>query len=194
MRSDLAAHNALVAAARDGDVGAFERLFETHHVKIYSLMVHMVSDQTEAEDLTQSTFVRAWERLERLRSVEAFTVWLHQLARNIARDHLRSRQSREQRTTENLEESGVTEQADVVTERQPEAAATRQETSAAIHAAVERLPEHQRDAIVMHHFEGIAVAEVAEIMGVRPGTVLSRLARGRDALRRKLTPLMEPVA
>jgi len=183
-----------VAAARDGDASAFERLFEAHHVKIYNLMVHMVGDRTEAEDLTQAVFVRAWERLGRLHSVEAFTVWLHQLARNIARDHLRSRRSREQQISENWEDGGATEIVDPSPDGRPEAAVSRRETSEAIHAAVGSLPEHQREAIVLHHFEGIPVADAAKIVGVRPGTILSRLARGREALRRKLGHLVEPIA
>jgi RNA polymerase sigma-70 factor (ECF subfamily) len=194
MHEDLAAHNALVAAARDGDVAAFRQLFEAHHVKIYNLMVHMVGDPTEAEDLTQTVFVRTWERLGRLRSAEAFTVWLHQLARNIARDHLRSRRRRQQEISDGWEDSGAAERPDPDPDRQPDVAVSRQETSEAVHAAVQSLPEHQREAIVLHHFEGIPVADVAKILGVRPGTVLSRLARGREALRRKLAPLVEPVA
>ncbi|MGD8239350.1 MAG: sigma-70 family RNA polymerase sigma factor [Armatimonadota bacterium] len=193
MQRDLAAQNALVAAARDGDVGAFERLFRAHHVRIYNLMVHMVGDRTEAEDLTQSVFLRAWEHLERLRSTEAFTVWLHQLARNIARDHLRSRRSRAQHTTDDWDEARAAQVVDPSAEAQPEATVSRQATSEAVHAAVQSLPEHQREAIVLHHFEGMPVTDVAQVMGVQPGTVLSRLARGRDALRRKLAPLVEPV-
>ncbi len=194
MRSDAAAQNALVAAARDGDVAAFERLFHAHHVRIYNLMVFMVGDRTDAEDLTQATFVRAWERLGRLRSAEAFTVWLHQLARNIARDHLRSRRTEQQRTSDNWEQGGAIEKADLSADGQPEAAVAKHETSQTIHAAVRSLPEHQREAILLHHFQDLPVEAVAEIMGVRPGTVLSRLARGREALRRKLGPLIEPGA
>ena len=191
MRSDPGTQNGLVAAAREGDVAAFERLFRAHHVSIYNLMVHMVGDRAEAEDLTQATFVRAWEQLSRLRSVEAFTVWLRHLGRNLALDHLRRRAVRQQRSSDEQQEASGREPIDVSANSQPEAVVARQERSAAVHAAVQSLPEHQRETIVLHHFEGLPVAEVARILGVRPGTVLSRLARGREALRHKLASLVE---
>lgn len=171
-----------VHAARRGDERAFEGLFRAYQGAIYALVLHFVGDPELAADLTQDVFVRAWEKLGRLREPEAFGGWLRALATNIVRDHFRTA-----RQTEPLDES-----APIVaeTEEPPEQAATH-ERERAVRAAVLELPEHQRTVVVMHHLEGKRVDDVAAELGLPKGTVVSRLARGREAMRRKLARFVD---
>ncbi len=166
-----------VEAAAGGDERAFEALFRAHEDATYSLVMHFVRDHELAADLTQDAFVRAWEKLPKLREPEAFVGWLRALTVNIVRDHFRRA-----RETEPLDET-----FEVADEGPgPDEQASGSEQALAVRQAILGLPEHQRTPVVMYHLEGRAVEEVAEALGVPKNTVVSRLARGRAALRRRL--------
>ena len=166
-----------VEAAAKGDEQAFEALFRAHQNAVYSLAMHFARDRELAADLTQDAFVRAWEKLPKLREPEAFAGWLRALTLNIVRDHFRRA-----RETEPLDET-----FEVADEGPgPDEQASGSEQERAVRRAILTLPEHQRTPIVMYHLEGRPVEEVAEALGVPKNTVVSRLARGRAALRRRL--------
>lgn len=166
-----------VEAAAGGDERAFEALFRAHEDATFSLVMHFVRDRELAADLTQDAFVRAWEKLPKLREPEAFVGWLRALTTNIVRDHFRRA-----RDTEPLDET-----FEVADEGPgPAEQASGSEQDQAVREAILGLPEHQRTAVVMYHLEGRAVEEVAEALGLPKNTVVSRLARGRAALRRRL--------
>ena len=166
-----------VEAAAGGDERAFEVLFRAHEDATYSLVMHFVRDRDLASDLTQDAFVRAWEKLPRLREPAAFTGWLRALTVNIVRDHFRRAHD-----TEPLDETF--EVAD--DGAGPDEQAGGSEQAQAVRAAILALPEHQRTPIVMYHLEGRPVEEVAAALGIPKNTVISRLSRGRAALRRRL--------
>jgi RNA polymerase sigma-70 factor (ECF subfamily) len=184
----LTDERARVVRAQRGDRRAFEGLFRDHHVRVYNLVTYLVGDRTQAEDVTQQAFVRAWEELPRLREPEAFAGWLNRIARNLAWDYVRSPASREQ-----AEGLGGDEREPELDGAEPGAdePLVEKERDERVHSAIASLPEHQREVVVMHHLEGTPVQDVAARLGVPQGTVLSRLARARDALRRKLAPYVE---
>lgn len=143
----------------------------------------MTRDVSRADDLTQETFARALTALPRLREDAAFRGWLFQIGSNLVRDQAA-------RATEVLTDDEATfERADPRAD--PASRLLREELDAAIRAAVATLPPDQRAVIVLHHFEGLEVTAIAEALSVRVGTVKSRLGRGREALRRRLSPWME---
>ena len=177
----------LVVQARDGDQQAFARLYSGYGRLIYSIVRHMVGDDETAADLTQETFIKAWRSLHRLKEPAAFGGWLRMIALNLTRDHVRGH-----RPTEPLESDDGDENP-----RQwaddgagPDEQLTVAEQQSYVREAVMRLNEEQRVVIVMHHLEGTPVAEIATTLAIPVGTVLSRLARGRDALKRKLSPYL----
>jgi RNA polymerase sigma-70 factor (ECF subfamily) len=177
----------LVREAQGGSLRAFEQLFRGHEQRIYSLALHMVGDAAAAEDLTQDTFVRAWEHLRRLRHERAFGGWLRRIALNLIWDHLRGRQTGE-------------ELSDDDSEAWPDPAAPLDQTLAEealarkVQAAVLALPAHQRVVVAMFYWEDMPVNDIARVLGIARGTVISRLARGREALRRRLGPTLEASA
>lgn len=173
----------LVRAAQRGSLEAFEHLFRAHERRIYTLALHMVGDVSLAEDLTQDTFVRAWENLRRLRHEQAFSGWLRRIALNLVWDHIRHRPD-----TEGLEEEHAERLADPADP--PGLAVSREALARRVQVAVMSLPEHQRLVVAMYYWEDMPVNEIARVLGIARGTVISRLARGREALRRKLGPAL----
>jgi RNA polymerase sigma-70 factor (ECF subfamily) len=185
----------LVTRARSGDLEAFEMLFRAHQAGIYSFVRSQIRNAEAAADLTQETFVRAWESLPRLRRPGAFRGWLHQIAGNLVRDEVKSGRVRLEVVESVLAGDGDGSRGGLPehpsSDDNPEERLLEEERSEAIRAALEELPEEQRAAVVMHHMEGMRVHEIAEAMGVRPGTIMSRLARAREALRSRLSQYVE---
>ncbi len=179
--------SALVRAASGGDARAFEELFHMHHVGIFNFVLHMVGQVEPAQDLTQATFINAWRALPRLKKSEAFVPWLFRIARNLARDYIAQRKEHE------LAAGNIANLAALRSDPRDDPAqqTLTEEQSAAVHEAIAKLPAHHREVVLLHHIEGLPVDEVAEALGVPRGTVLSRLARAREALRRSLAPLVE---
>lgn len=180
---------ALVEQARKGDQQAFGLLYRRHQRAIYSLIRHLTNDEEAAADLTQETFVKAWSAMRRLRASSAFGGWLRIIATNLVRDRSRRRRPESTMTDTVTEEGQELDPADG-TPPAEETLALRQRQRL-VREAVIRLPEPQRLVVMMHHFEDVPVAEIATALNIPLGTVLSRLARGRDTLRRRLGPHVE---
>ncbi|MGD9497710.1 MAG: RNA polymerase sigma factor [Armatimonadota bacterium] len=173
-----------VEAARQGDQRAFEALFRDHKDAVYSMALHFARDPEVAADVTQEVFVRAWERLPRLREPAAFGGWLRAMALNLVRDHFRRSHD-----ADSVDEVGpVADRGDG-----PSALVEQAERDRAVRQAVLALPEHQRVVVAMHHLEGMSVNDIAASLDVPKGTVVSRLARGRNALRTRLAPYIDEV-
>jgi RNA polymerase sigma-70 factor (ECF subfamily) len=171
-----------VQAARSGDQRAFEALFRAYQDAIYALVLHFVGDRDLAADLTQDTFVRAWENLSRLRDPAAFGGWLRVLAMNMVRDHFRR-----DKPMDPLDgAANIVADGEGMSDR-----AVRQEQESTVRAAVLALPEHQQTVVVMHHLEGRPVDDIAAELDLPRGTVISRLSRGRGALRRRLARFVD---
>jgi RNA polymerase sigma-70 factor (ECF subfamily) len=179
-----------VRRAQSGSVEAFEDLYRAHQAGIYTFIRSQVREPELAADLAQQTFVRAWESLPRLREAGAFRGWLHRIAANLVRDEVKSGRARLEVVASVLDDSDLAEMAgsdEDALVRTVVAAELKQQVQAALGA----LPAEQRQAVVMHHLEGMPVAEIAQAMGVRPGTVMSRLARAREALKSRLSRYVE---
>ncbi len=168
----------LVAQAKTGDAEAFGRLFDHYGEPVYRYIASRVRNPSDAEDLTQTVFVKAFEALPRYEARGVpFGGWLFRLARNTVIDHTRTRHEHTdiealvERSTDDL---GPDEQ--VVTRQQIEA----------MGAAIESLTDEQRDAIALRFFAGLSAREAAEAMGKQEGTVRGLQFRAIAALRRRL--------
>jgi RNA polymerase sigma-70 factor (ECF subfamily) len=183
----------LVLRARSGDMAAFEELYKSHQAGLFTFVRSQVRHAETAADLTQEAFVRAWQGLPRLKQPGAFNGWLHRIAANLVRDEVKSGRSRLEVTESVLrgdEETPEFESPDEAGE-DPERQVVAGEMNREVWSALESLPEDQRAAVVMHHMEGMSVEEIARAVGVRPGTIMSRLARAREALRKRLSTYVE---
>ena len=171
----------LVRQAKSGDRRAFEGLFRSYQATIYSLALRFTGSTEAAADLTQDAFVRAWEQLPRLRQDGAFGGWLRSILLNLARDGARSQQD-----TASLDEDPSREDRLPDSGMSVENVVVQGEYEQSVRRAVMSLPAHQRVAVVMHHLEGMEIDDIARTLGLKRGTVLSRLSRARSLLKRKL--------
>ena len=182
-----------VRRAQEGDVRAFEQLFQQYHRGIYNTIYQMTRNDADAADLTQEVFVRAYRALPRLQTPEAFTSWLYRIAVNLSRNWLRDRgrvrvESLEQPGEEG-EEGNTREIADPNSD--PAVLAQTRDMQERVQKAIAGLSPDHRRVVTLHHLEGMPVEEIARIMGCSIGTVKSRLSRAREHLRRKLSGYVE---
>ena len=167
-----------VAAARRGDVRAFERLYRLYSSRVYGLCLRMTRRKDVAEDCVQLTFVRAWRSLGAFEGRSSFGTWLHRIAVNevltLARNH---------GTRDESDEEAVLGQDNTVLEAQPEIDAT---DVMDVERALASLPEGARHAIVLQTVYGYSHEEVADMLGVAVGTCKAQVHRGRRLLRQRL--------
>ena len=177
----------LAARARAGDQDAFEQLVLDNQNKVYSLAVRLVGDREEAADLAQEAFLKAWQSLSSFQGESSFSTWLYRLTTNLCIDHLR-RQKRRQETAPAVslddEEAGWAEPADW--EQDPHRRLEASERGRALARGLEQLPEHQRRPLMLRELSGLSYQEIAQALDLDLGTVKSRIARARLALRKIL--------
>lgn len=182
-----------VRRAQEGDVRAFEQLFQQYHRGIYNTIYQMTRNEADAADLTQEVFVRAYRALPRLQTPEAFASWLYRIAVNLSRNWLRDRGRVRVESLElpgeDGEEGNTREIADPTGD--PAVLTQTQDLRERVQKAVSGLSEDHRTVVTLHHLEGVSVEEIARIMNCSIGTVKSRLSRARDHLKRKLAGYVE---
>jgi len=172
----------LVARVADGDRTAARAIMARHLPKILNLGRRMLNDHTEAEDVAQDVFVRVWTHAARWQPGQAkFETWLHRVAINLCYDRLR------RRPTSNIDD--VPEMADDA----PTPVAKLLETHLAktVNDALQQLPDRQREAVVLCHYQGLTNIDAAAIMGVSVEAMESLLSRGRRTLKKTLKPLSD---
>jgi RNA polymerase sigma factor (sigma-70 family) len=175
----------LAERARAGDLAAFNDLVEPHQRLVFNLCLRMLGGPAAAEDATQEAFLAAWRNVSSFRGSN-FRAWLMRIASNACTDELR-RRGRRPAASLDAPPPGLDEPIDVPdTDAGPEDLALQQERRGVVQAALLTLPEDQRLAVVMCDIQGFSYEEIAEAMGTNVGTVKSRIARGREKLRREL--------
>ena len=181
----------LIAAARSGDLNAFNVLVELHQRAAYNLCLRMLGSQPAAEDATQEAFLSAFRAIGRFKG-ENFRPWLMRIAANACTDELRRRHRRPATSLDAplLETDAPPDVPDPGAG--PEALALRGEEQARIRAALLDLPADQRMAVILCDIQGFSYEEIAEVMRSATGTVKSRIARGREKLRQALARPAEP--
>lgn len=165
-----------VQAAQRGDLGAFERLYRAHVGRVLALCARMTGDRTMAEDLTQETFVKAWENLASFKGESAFGSWLHRVAANVVLDDARSRGRRLRRI----------EAVDNVDAFSDPAPARDSAAAVDLERALAALPDGARTAFVLHDVHGFSHEEIAGMVGQAAGTSKAQLHRARTLLREAL--------
>lgn len=187
---------ALVDAARKGDMQAYGSLVAKYQDRIYNMVLRMCGRVADAEELTQDVFLRALERISQFRGRSSFYTWLFRVAANLVLSH-RRRAGRVRFQSLTTDERFDETQADGLTAAvaarrnpAPEAAAMSAETELKVMAALETLDEEFRLVVVLCDVEEMEYARAAEVLGLPVGTVKSRLHRARCILRDKLSDLV----
>lgn len=179
---------ALVLAVREGDATAYRGLVEKYQGRVYSLVYGMVRNREDARDITQEVFVKAYDSLESFRLESSFYTWIYRIAMNRAIDFVRKRKRKESAGFEEgiATRDGDGDIADVHHTESPSRLLERKRLYARIMDAVEKLPEDQRQAILLRELEGLSYKEIAEVMEIPEGTVMSRLYYARKKLQKLL--------
>ena len=178
----------LIRRAQQGDNGAFEELLLLHQKKVYNLCLRMSANPDDALDLSQEAFLRAWRSLGQYQFEASFSTWLFRLTSNICIDFLRRKKRRQETSlTESYDDSDEGAELSVPDAQPgPEQQAMTNETKIELAHAMERLSPEHREILQLRVIEDLQYEQIADILGVRVGTVKSRLARARLALRKIL--------
>jgi RNA polymerase sigma-70 factor (ECF subfamily) len=174
----------LVERSQQGDHPAFEALVTRHRGKVYGLIFNMVRNESDAWDLAQDTFVKAWKALPRFEAQSTFFTWLYRIAHNVALDFLRLRKV--QGSVEFDDTVGTEVAAGAVTTPRagdrPDDHLARNELGSRIRSALDELSPDHRAVIILREIEGRSYEEISEIVGCSTGTVMSRLFYARKRL------------
>ena len=167
---------ALVQRAQAGDTSAFEALYRAHVGRVYALCRRMVNNETRAAELTQDTFVQAWQRLDSFRSDSAFSSWLYRVAVNVVLVALRTQRRRTARF----------QSTDDLTPYERPGSAPSPGEAMDLEQALAALPPQARSVLILHDLEGYRHREIATLMNIATGTSKAHLHRARRLLKNLL--------
>ena len=169
-----------VLAARKGDRQAFETLVRSVQRAVYGLCLRLLKTEAEAAEAVQETFLRAYQNLHKYDDAKPFDIWVLAIARNLCLDQLR-RKSRMR--TEDVEEmSEVLPSGDATLEE----GAIQREERRSLEAAMATLSVEDREVLALYYVQRRTTKEIAQILGVAPGTIMARLFRAREKLRKQM--------
>jgi len=174
-----------------GEAAAFEEWVADRSGEIYGLLLRLTENSEEARDLTQETFLRAFQSIGRFRGDADLRTWIYRIAINQARNRWRWWRRRRRDSTVSLDAAqGQAKQPLIATlvesSNNPEQQTLAHEREVALRAALQKLGEAYRETVILRDIEGFTYEEIAATLRINVGTVKSRLARGRQELRRRL--------
>lgn len=168
----------LLRRLRTGSRSAFEALMDRYERRVYNLALRLLGDATEAEDAAQEIFIQVHRSLPGFKGGSRLDTWIHRIAVNVCLQRRRKRAL----PTVGMPDEDLLECAD----GDPFHFAARGELRSVVETALDRLPESQRDVVVLHGIQGLSYAEVAEALDCPVGTVKSRLSTAFKRLRKML--------
>lgn len=190
----------LVQAATRGDQAALGDLLQTYQHRIFNVCLRMVGQRDDAAELAQETMLKAIEHLHDFRGQSGFATWIIRIAMNLSISHLRKRRVRG--TVNSLDAPGSADdqsnalRQQLIDHREPEPdfGVQKKELMEYLHTALERVDEEFRAVLVLRDIEEMDYLQIASVLSLPPGTVKSRLFRGRLALRQALAKLCPSAA
>lgn len=182
----------LVVRVQQGDKKAFDVLVLRYQGRVAALMARFVKDHAEALDVTQEAFIKAYRAIGDFRGDSAFYTWLYRIAINTAKNYLVAQGRRPPGADIDAEEAEQFDASGRLSEgATPERLLLKDEIERTVKKAIADLPEDLRVAITLREFEGMSYEEIAKAMSCPIGTVRSRIFRAREAIDKKLQPLLE---
>jgi RNA polymerase sigma-70 factor (ECF subfamily) len=170
--------DSLAVGLRAGNRAAASELVDLYYEQIYIYMRRLGHSCQVSEDLTQESFLQAWQHIGQLRSSQALNNWIYHIASNVSRTYWRRHKGKAAASIEGFELPGGNEGQDKAGDF---------EELEQLKTAVASLPRKLREAVVLHYMQHLTISEAAEAAGVREGTLKSRLSRALRALRRQMT-------
>lgn len=189
---EVALDRVLVDRVKNGDEEAFNEMVSRYWDRIYAMVHQLLRNPEDAEEVTQDAFIRAHRGLASFRGESAFSTWLYQIATNLARNRYwywwRRKRDKTVSFDQPVSDDNDTPLAEVFTAEleTPEDATVTQELIDRIAYGMERLGAKHREILILRNVKNLSYEEIASILGISVGTVKSRIARAREALRAKL--------
>ena len=183
----------VIERCKRGERAAFDELIRTYEKRVYNLAYRLSGHYDEANDISVDAFLRVYQAIRLFRGDANFSTWLYRIVTNVYLDRRKRSKNKQNLPLEEyieLEENSVTRQIEDPAPTPAQTAEAR-ERSDLLQDAISALPDYQRAMIVLYHTEGLSYEEIAAAMGLKIGTVKSRLNRARLMLREKLEPLKE---
>jgi len=169
-----------VAGSRRGDLASFEQLVRTHQPYVFSLAMKFLSDEAEAADVVQESFLRVWKHLDRYDSGQKFTTWLYKIVANLCIDRLRSLQRSRRVVLSGSQDSTL---EDIPDERSWEALHSHEQLAEIVRMLSGQLSDKQRIVFTLRDLQDLSVDEVVEITGLSVGSVKTNLHYARRSIR-----------
>ena len=194
MEDRTASHEAdleLLTAVKAGDAEAYRGLVEKYQGRIYAVVFGMVRNQEDARDIAQDTFIKAYRNLESFRLESSFYTWLYRIAMNLAIDWTRRGK---RRATSSFDETiaqrdGEGAIAEPHHSDNPAKNLERKQLYAVIMDALDKLPEDQKQVLLLRELEGLSYKEISDLLEIPEGTVMSRLFYARKKMQKLLAPM-----
>ena len=166
-----------------GDVNAFEKLVVEYEKNVYAIAQRMTGNPEDAADMTQETFIKAYNSLSSFRGDSKFSVWLYRIANNVCLDFLRSKNRRPTVSLSAEDDDGEETQLDIADESQsPELLLESSLTRDAVRRGLDSLPPDYKQILLLREIQGLSYEEIAAALGIESGTVKSRIFRARKRL------------
>lgn len=179
---------ALVLRVQGGEVDAFDELIVKYRERIYSVIYNLTSNRDDASDLTQDTFIKAFQSIGRFKAKSSFFTWLYRIALNTSLTHLRKSRLRRFFSFEKMNEedhsAGFVEQ--LVTDSDSDKSALMNELQEKLNDAFQKLSIKHRTVVTLYEIDGLSHKEISDIMGCSIGTVRSRLHYAKQFLQAEL--------
>lgn len=189
---EKSADQELVHRVQQGDKKAYDLLVMKYQHRIANLVSRYVHDPVEVQDVTQEAFIKAYRGLGNFRGDSAFYTWLYRIAINTAKNYLVTLSRRTPDYGVDAQEAEQYESGGALREyATPERRLLADEIGEVVSGGIEALPEDLKTAITLREFEGLSYEEIAQVMACPIGTVRSRIFRAREAIDRKLKPLID---
>ncbi|QLE84580.1 RNA polymerase sigma factor RpoE [Shewanella sp. Scap07] len=182
----------LVERVQQGDKNAFNLLVQKYQHKVINLIARYVKNQADVADVAQEAFIKAYRALPNFRGESAFYTWLYRIAVNTAKNHLVALGRRAPANDVDAEEAEYYDGSDALKEfASPERMMLSDEIQKVVFDTLDTLPEELKMAISLRELDGMSYEEIANVMDCPVGTVRSRIFRAREAIDKKLQPLLE---
>jgi RNA polymerase sigma-70 factor (ECF subfamily) len=187
---------ALIALAQQGDHAAFRRLVERHQRRAFAIALGLVRDENDARELVQDAFVRVFKGLANFQGGSSFFTWLYRIITNLSIDLIRKPGHRLAELDDSKLDGEDSQEADFpllsrVDGADPVDVVRRREIGARLQQALDALPSYHRGVIIMREIDGLSYEEMAQVMEVSKGTIMSRLFHARQKLQRALVDCYE---
>lgn len=181
----------LVERVQAGDKQAFDMLVQKYQHKLIKMIGRYVSDPSEAQDVAQEAFIKAYRALPRFRGDSSFYTWIYRIGANTAKNYLVAQGRRPPGNDVDAQDAEQYVQDSLLREMDtPEGMAQRDEIERTVFETIDELPEDLRTAITLRELDGLSYEEIAQAMDCPVGTVRSRIFRAREAIDNRLKPLL----